>query len=212
MKIALITANIGSFDSFKNPVEQLGSDISIHVYTEKNLPVPLPHLNNRLKGKYIKIMTHRFLPDYDYYVWIDGNVHVHSDFFVLDMLDEGNDISICKHHERNDVYEEIDYIIENMNSGAEYLLKRYATDPWYEEYEFYENSGMPDVPLYACKFFCRKNSPKVNEAFEEWWLKCVEYTNFDQTMFSYISWKFGLTINEMDYLKTVDKHLKITKH
>lgn len=212
MKIALITANIGNFDPVTIPVKQLGAQVDYYCYTENNLPSPLPHLNNRLKGKYIKMMTHRFLPDYDYYVWADSNAYIHSDFFALDMVEKGWDVSICKHHERKDVYEEIDYILENMNSGSEYLLKRYKDEPWYEEYEFYLQSGMPDIPLYACKFFARRNVPRVNKAFEEWWMKTLEYSNFDQTMFSWITWRFGLSVRELDYNSMVSKHLKISKH
>ena len=33
----------------------------------------LKYYDNRLKCKYIKMNTHKLLPDYEYYFWIDGS-------------------------------------------------------------------------------------------------------------------------------------------
>ena len=64
MRIALLTANIGGIDKVVEPTKQ-NIPFDYFCYTENNLPFPLPNLSNRMKGKYLKMLTHRFLPNYD---------------------------------------------------------------------------------------------------------------------------------------------------
>lgn len=213
-RIAVVCANIGSFDPvFKFPDQTI--DCDFHYFTEKNLPYPLPNLNNRLRSKYIKIQMHRFLPDYDEYIWIDGSVEVLGKRFAQHMHNhlEGHEVAMSVHHERNTVYEELEYILTNMEAGKEYLIKRYRDEPLAEEMAFYKNSHLSDDhSLYITRFFARRNNKVTNAAFDDWWNRCLEFVNFDQAMFSYIAWRHGVVINELDYLHTVGNFLKVHKH
>lgn len=214
IRIALLSANIGSFDPVF-PIKTQGYACDVHYYTEKNLPYPLPNLNDRLKSKYIKIKTHRFLPNYDAYVWIDGSVEIVSHKFVERMIValEDSDIVIAMHPERANVYEEIDYILSNIEAGKEYLIKRYAGEPFPEELVFYKNDhSVEPNPLYATRFFARWNNKRLNRCFDDWWDGCLEFTNFDQTMFSYVSAKHGLKIMELEYKNVIDGLINVHKH
>lgn len=213
-RVALICANIGKFDPILK-VEEQEYKCDIHYFTEATLPFPLPNLNDRLKSKYIKIQTHRFLPNYNAYIWIDGSVEVTNERFVKDIIDglQGHDIIVSLHPERKNVYQEIEYILDSIEAGKEYLIKRYADQPFEEEETFYKNKGLPQsYPLYVTRFFARWNRSFINDAFNDWWNGCLEFANFDQTMFSYIAWKHGMQINELDYHKTVNEYLKVHKH
>lgn len=203
----ILSANIGNFDTIQEPPY----GVKFHCYTEKDLPFPLPNLDNRLKGKYIKIQTHRFRLD-DYWIWVDGSVQIVSDRFTKFMRTqlEGHDVAIPLHPDRANVFEEIKYILENM--GKDYLKSRYENEPLAEELAFYLQQGLPtDFPLYACRAFARVNSPKVNAAFNDWWMGCLEYSNFDQTYFSYIAWKHGLKIASFPY-NDILRYVKINRH
>lgn len=213
-KVALICANIGSFDPVF-PIKHQLYDYDLFYYTENNLPFPLPNLNSRLKSKYVKIQTHRFLPDYNIYIWIDGSVEIISERFVSRMVEliKESDMAITVHPERSNVYQEINYILDNIDAGKEYLIKRYANEPLAEEAIFYKNKHLPeDHPLYITRLFARWNHERVNRCFDDWWNGCIEFANFDQSMFSYVSWKHGLKIAEFDYLATVDNLIKVHKH
>ncbi len=213
-RIALISANIGSFDPVFDVVKQ-SIDCDVFYYTERNLPHPLPNLNNRLRGKYLKIMTHRFLPNYDIFVWVDGSVEITDPKFVQRLVEKvrHDQISMCVHPERKNAYDELDYILTSIDNGKEYLVARYANEPLAEEMLFYKNNHLPeDYPLYVCRFFARRNVPLVNACFEDWWNGVLEYSNFDQTMFSYMSWKHGLSIAPLDYKGIVENLIKVHKH
>lgn len=210
---ALLTCNIGDIDDVQIPVEQS----IVHdyfCYNENKIPYPLPNLNDRLKGKYLKINSHRFLENYSNYIWIDGRVQVISSGFVSLMtkdLDE-YDVVISDHYERETVYEEISFIKQLMNDGNEYLLSRYRNEPFEIEENFYSLDGLPkDYPIYACTVFARRNTDRVNRIFNEWWMRTLEFTCFDQAMFSYVAWRFGLKVKVL-YYKDLLNYVQINKH
>lgn len=211
--IALLTCNIGDIDEVQQPVEQS----IVHdyfCYTENNLPYPLPNLGDRLKGKYLKIVPHRFLTNYDNFVWMDGRIHAHNpDFikFITRPLQE-YDIVIPLHQYRKNVYEEIEFIKHHMDEGNQYLLSRYAHEPFQDEFDFYKSQGLPeDFPLFACGCFARRNDVKLNRIFRDWWLRSIEFTSFDQAMFSFIAWKFDLKIYSFPYEELL-QYVTINKH
>ena len=168
LKVALISANINSFD--EPTIIPAGMKCDTYVYTEKIFPFPLKNLNPRLQGKYIKINTHRFLPGYDAYIWIDGSVEIKDKKFISHVMKalDGKDVAISTHYERKNVYEEIEYILARIEEGKEYLITRYANEPLAEELLFYKNNRLPeDHPLYICRFFARWNNEKVNRVFDD---------------------------------------------
>lgn len=194
-----MTANIGSFDEIHGIPRQT-IPVDYYYYFDNNLPFPLPNLNNRLKSKYVKIQTHRFLENYDAYIWIDGRVEITADVFCEEIIKQlgYDDVAIFPHPEREWVSEEIGYMIKQMMAGNEYLLSRYGNQEIKTEASFYAETRAFKEPLYACTIFARKNNKKTNEAFNEWWRRCIEFSYFDQTMFSYVAMKENLKVKELD--------------
>ncbi len=208
MKVALVCANIG-IDSIHIPPQQT-AEYELFYYTENTLPFPLPSFNNRLKGKYIKTQTHRFL-EHDIFIWVDGNIEIITPEFIATCLNElsDNDILIEQHKTRANAYEEIDYIHEHLRKGSPYLLKRYAKAPLHDEYRYYREQGLPfEFPLYQCSFFARNNDAFTNNVFNDWWDHILRFSNFDQTQFSYVAWKHSIDIKaiEIDHLLIRHRH------
>lgn len=213
--IALLSCNIGGVDNIRLlPSQNIVSNL--HYYTERNLPFPLPNLNNRLKGKYIKIQSHRFL-NYDYMAWVDGSIEVISQSYLQKQYELlGNaDVLVCVHPSRPSVGTELKFILDQIalngsSPHSNYLINRYANEPIQEELDYLISKGAQDLPLYAGGIFTRRNSEKVNKAFDEWFLLCLEFANFDQCMFSYIIHKHGLKVATQDYhsdLRKFHNHL-----
>lgn len=188
MKISVITAIFGGKDTPK-PFPPQSVECDYFCFTEANSPFPLPNLPDRLKAKYFKLQAHRVLPGYDAYVWIDGNIEVKSPDFVKVMTDGLNGIRIQRHHERETIKEEIDFILASEN---EYLTTRYGAQPLRQEYEYYLSQGMPeDAPLYSCNIFAysAKGAPSfvfTPDIIDRWWGLCLEWSWFDQSAFSYL--------------------------
>lgn len=213
MKIAIITANLGGIDPIYGIPKQT-VDVDFRYYTDASLPYPLPNLNKRLQSKYLKLQTHRFLPGYDAYIWIDGRVLIESNNCVELLQEElkENDVAIFRHLERSNVFDEMDFIVDMMNKGNHYLLSRYGNQQMEMETEFYQTERLPkDFPLYATYVFARINNEKVNTAFDEWWRRTIEYSHFDQAMFSYVAWKHELKIKELSW-QDYRKVIHVTKH
>jgi hypothetical protein len=220
MKIALITANIGGIDSVGAPPKQT-IPFDFYYYTENNLPMPMPNLNDRMKGRYLKVMAHQYLPDYDAYIWIDGTVQVIREHFVEDMIkamissgeQKYNDVFLPSHPDRNNVYAELEYIMSHIKSGNQYLSARYKNEPFDEERKFYISEGVAfDAPLYCTRFMARMNTPKINNAFDAWWAKICEYTIFEQAMFTWVEYKHKLNVIDTRYHAFVKQYLEIHKH
>ncbi len=193
MNIAVVCANIGAIDSVKGLPKQ-NMEYDYHYFHEGNLPYPLPNLDNRLKSKYIKIMMHRFLPQYDAYIWLDGKVQVHENNFVelmtKDLVADSPDqyqLCIFPHPDNRLVYEEMNYIISSMKKGSTYLLSRYGHQQMEKELKFYKDYLISAAPVYATTIFSRFNNDYVNRACEEWWIRTLEFSSFDQAMFSLIA-------------------------
>lgn len=207
MNIAIICANINSIDAVQG-IPRQNTPYTYHYYTENNLPFPLPNLNARMRSKYIKIMMHRFLPEYDAYIWVDGKVEVLSNNFVELMTKNlpGNDVCIFRHQERNNPIEEIEFIEKGMKEGSRYLLSRYGN----QSIEREKDMDTINMPLYETTLFSRVNNRPTNKRFEEWWHKTIEYSCFDQAMFSTICYRpstFELDREDFKGVFKINKHL-----
>lgn len=197
MKIAVVTAIFGGKDTQK-PFAAQSVPCDYFCFTEANSPVPLPNLPDRLKAKYFKLQMHRVLPLYDAYVWIDGNIEVTSSDFVKVMTEGLDGIRIQRHHERQTIGEEIDFILASDNV---YLTTRYGAQPLKQEYEWYLSQGMPeDAPLYSCNIFAYNVNGWGAFIYQGWWLLVLEWSWFDQSAFSFSAWEIASKLPKEQYM------------
>lgn len=201
MKVAIVSCNIGAIDEIRPPCKQ-SVPFDLYYYTESTLPFPLPNLDARMKGKYLKTQMNKFVEPYDFLIWIDGSIEIIAEDFVdccIKCLGKYGQILIEPHSQRSNVYDELEYIINKMKAGDRYLLKRYARQPLYQEYEFYRSKGLPkDYPLYQCSFFAIRNDREGDELLNDWWDAIIRYSNFDQTQLSYALWRNSTRVEKID--------------
>jgi hypothetical protein len=106
---------------------------------------------------------------------------------------ERDDIVIQRHHERETIKEEINFILESEN---EYLTTRYGAQPLREEYEWYLRQGMPEgAPLYSCNIFAYNarqdlywDATDPVGLFDCWWNLVLAWSWFDQSAFSFLAY------------------------
>jgi hypothetical protein len=197
MKIAVISAIFGGMETPK-PFAPQSVDCDRIVITEDNAPFPLPNLPPRLQAKYFKLQAMRVWPDYDAYVWIDGNIQIKHPDFVRKMT-EGlhRKVRIQKHHERQTIGQEIDFI---LNSDNPYLTTRYGAQPLRAEFGYYCAMGMPEnAPLYSCNIFAWHNSIGNKFWFNEWWGLVLTWSWFDQSAFSYLNFAYPNSVETVDF-------------
>lgn len=209
--IAVVTANVGNFDTNKEIPPQTIQHGFYRV--TKNTSSG----SDRLFAKYPKICPHYLFTDKpDTYIWIDGSVQVKSPNFVEYMCDmlQGHDVAIGVHPDRNCAYDEIDYILNQIYSGNTYLRSRYKkSDLIITKRRLQDMQHPKNIGLYACGIFARKNTTKVNAAFAEWWQMVMNFDTVDQPSFSAIANKHGLSINPIVWDTLCDnQYFKLIPH
>lgn len=196
MRVALVSAIFGGIDQPKSvPPQSVSHDL--HQFTEHNSPFPLPDLDDRMRAKYFKLQTHRVLPDYDAYVWIDGSVQIESPEFLASILRMMpiRGITLNPHPLRSGIVEEADYILGELEQGSPYFEHRYQPDIIKAEVEFCLKEGyQDDLGLFECGVFARPNTGLLNDFFDDWWRHCLTWCCFDQNAFPYLAWKHKLDI------------------
>lgn len=145
-----------------------------------------------LKNRKVKLLPHRYLPEYDYSVYVDGNVQLIGD--VTELLDEhleDHDFACPRHHEHICVYREAEAIVEQGKADAAEVRRQVDR---YREAGFPENYGLSEHNL----LLRRHIDPAVKELMEAWW---EEYTNGvgrDQLGLPYVAWKRGYEYELID--------------
>lgn len=214
MRIAVCVPNIGNID----PVWPLCKQSVVYdlmYWSENTLPFPLPNLDDRMRGKYLKTQSHKFL-NYDVIIHLDSSIEVINEHFISYCITQltNKDIVMELHQQRKGVYEEIEHIIEEIRAGNRYLIKRYVKQPLFQEHDFYRQEGLPkNYPLYQCSFFARWNNKNVNEMFNDAWDKIIRFSNFDQSQICYALWKHNMAVNAIDTsdLFIRNRHLNYNK-
>ena len=120
MKIAVLTSSIGS-TKLLDPIPFDGVDY--HAFVDyasdvkgwiKHPTVPFSvdtRYKNRRDAKVYKILPFAFLPDYDYYFWIDSTHILEADpCEIIDTYLKDSDIAVFKHPERDCVYIEGNFV------------------------------------------------------------------------------------------------------
>lgn len=207
MTIAVITANIGSFDQqHEIPTQSVAYDR--FYLTECALPFHTS--DNRLKAKYYKMLAHEIY-SHDILIWMDGNVKIKSQTFIADIVScmGDSDIVISEHPTRKTVFEEAEYIATEIRSGNKYLASRYTAESIVAEVKDYP----PCTGLYWCGLFARRNNQKVNTAFTDWFLDNVKWTNFDQNSFVKMLHVHGLKTSIINWGSFYDNNnYSLSKH
>lgn len=149
-------------------------------------------------AKIYKILPHRFLPDYEYSIWIDGNLRICTDITqLIEQYLADSDYAFFKHPEdRNCIYQEAEACIRLKKDDPELINK---------QIKFYRDKGYPEKNgLVCCSVILRRNTPNVRKNDEDWWGQIKRFSRRDQLSFPYVAYKnqIGFTlINENIFSK-----------
>lgn len=162
------------------------------------------HENNILSSRYVKWNIHKLLPNYDVFIWMDSWIYpnnLRKEEYANYILDLNKyDIILCKHLERNCIYDEFDSVIkykkdsiDNVNKNKEILLK---------------NNYPPNNGLFELGFFLRNNKKEINNILEKLYDFLVENSYRDQLAINYIFWKYNF--NNYKIINTIKENFDST--
>jgi hypothetical protein len=139
-----------------------------------------------------KILPHKFLPGYDYTVWLDGSLII-KDPRIAELVSKAlkdKEMALFKHRERNCIYKELEVCIEQKRDDPEVMRAQIEK---YRKEGYPENNGLGETGVLI-----RKKSNKVIKHNEAWWNEIESHSKRDQLSFNYVLWKQGLETAQIE--------------
>lgn len=149
-----------------------------------------------------KILPHKFLPDYDVSIYIDGNYIVTKDVKELIEKELGDHSMLVFDHNqcsdaRNCVYDEH---LAILKLGEE--RGTYKADPakMKKQMDRYRSEGYPEQNglIFAACLIRRHHDPLVIQQMESWWAEINKECKRDQMAFNYTAWKNNFRFKVLD--------------
>jgi len=159
---------------------------------------------DNLRAKHPKVLPHLYFPEYEYSVWIDGNVSlkVEPEELVETFL-EGVDWAVAKHYNNDCAYREGE-ICMKVGRGTRELIVKQMVDLY--------DAGFPrKFGLWENCMLIRRHG-EVKEFSEAWWGNILRGSERDQISFPFTVWQKGLKFRQIDINVWDRKNPYLIKH
>ena len=204
-KIVVYSCIVGNYDSINEPiyfndnVEYIlfsDKDIKSNFWKVRKIPSKILKLKNKtLINRYIKLHPFELFKDYDYSIYIDGNVKTLSDISgFVNCINRKTGIAMFKHHSRKCIYiEEKACILQNKGNKNK-IIKQIEK---YKSENFPTNFGLLEGTIIVSDL---KNENAKNLLID-WWNEFYESESLrDQLSLPYVLWKNNYKIDDIGFL------------
>lgn len=224
-KIAIYTSIFGDYDNLLEP-RWNDDKVDYICFTDQNFKSDIWNIkkamsifdSNNRNAKRFKILPHRYLEDYKYSIWIDGNIIVKNNVIKLIEKYLTNDIhhAAFNHNDnkldpRNCIYEEYNAIMYHGNK-----LGRYKDNPeiMTKQINKYIKEGYPkNNGLTTNMVLIREHNTKdCKKVMDDWWKEIVYHSKRDQLSFNYVAWKNDYKFNYINKDSRDNKWFKQVEH
>jgi len=151
----------------------------------KIVTAELPYKHSRMNARWYKINSHRFFPNADYSIWLDGTFQMKIDpIQAIHRWLNKEDIAFIIHPQRDCIFEEIIVCKDIKKDDPEVLdsvAKRYRTEG------YPEHNG-----LIASGVIFRRHTKTVCQLNDAWWHEVSNYSIRDQVSFNYVAYNLGI--------------------
>ena len=226
MRKVIYTAIIGNYDNLEEP-QFIPEGYDFICFTDQKIQkpnsiwkikqvLPLYKDNTRTARKY-KILPHRFLPEYDISIWVDGNELVVGDVDKLQKryLNDKN-MAVYNHmscwDKRDCIYQEAQAIFNLGNKDSNNWKDNPNTinkqiNRYFEE-GYPSNNGL----IVSGVMFRKHNNKDIINAMEFWWKELKLGSKRDQLSFDYSMWKTNTLFNWINQDIRDDGYVLEVKH
>lgn len=180
-KSVIYTAIFGEYDGLIEPVA-VGNDVDYVCFTDsahftsdiwqiREMEPYMPDDPVR-SARLVKICPHRFLPEYEFSLWVDGNMRINRVPDIPRLLD-GKNIAMEWHRKRNCLYDEANVCKMLMLDDADAINR---------QLDAFRAMGIPEGQgLYASYMIARAhNEMEIILRDEIWWAYVQAYSRRDQ--------------------------------
>lgn len=198
MKRVIYTCIVGGYDKLRQP-EVLDKDFDYICFTDAAVsgqdgawqlrPIPFVCEDRTRLSRYVKLMPHKVLGDYDESLWLDANITIKGQGIydaVRRVSSAGSLIAQVPHLGRDCVYEEIAACYKDLRIG---FREARRTRRHLLSEGFPRHSGLMENNL----IFRRHNDPSIVRLSEAWWEEYGRYSRRDQLSLMPVLWKCGLS-------------------
>lgn len=207
-KIAVFTCVIGDYDNIHKPLVKLDNVDYIlfvdnyekykqyeDVYKVIKLDDNILKLGPTLGNRYAKLHPHSLLKDYDFSIYIDGNVRVVSNIsYLVNYCNKKTGLAMYRHSLRNCIYVEAE-VCKLLNRGNKKFIDKQIKE--YENEGFPKDFGMNEATIIVSDL----NNLNSTKYLNLWWDELVRSgSNRDQLAWPYVLWKNNLTIDDVGCL------------
>jgi hypothetical protein len=196
LRIAVYTSVIGKYDRVHRVPEQFTDEAEFYIFSD----VDYSHLGYtwrkagmtertaRRESRLYKISPHKYLPEYDYTIYIDGSIKLlRSPEYLVRRYLTGADIALHNHPWRDCIYKEAKVCIDNEIVGRVKGL---------EQIEYMKKDGYPENEgLFENGVIIRANSEKMRRLSDDWQEIYDKFTARDQLSLAYVMWKHRINCN-----------------
>ena len=203
-KIAVYTCITGNYDKeILEPFIKV-ENIDFYLFTDNNKqnsqnwyikPIPkniVEKYNNVLKNRYLKMHPYDLFKDYDYSIYIDGNVRVMSDITELVYaINKKVGIAMHNHQFRDCIYDEVEVCKIKKKGNYKEMKKQIEK---YKEEGFPKHFGMLEATIIVADLKSEIGKKFLND----WWKEFISTESFrDQISLQYVVWKNNYKISDI---------------
>lgn len=198
-KIVVYTCITGGYDKIKEPtlvtpgIDYIcftdNKEMKSNTWKIRPIPEELLNYSKVKQQRGVKILAHRYLPDYEISIWIDGNVDTKGNINdYLNTLDlDKYSVLIPEHPARKCIYKEKDECVRQRKITGDGLNLANEQMKRYREEKYPENYGLVQTNVMVR----RHNDQYCKDLMEKWWSELKDYSHRDQLSFNYALWKVG---------------------
>jgi len=208
MKKCIYTVIFGGYDQLLPPkVISEGFDhicfsddpeLKSDVWQIKLIEVPENHVKRQRE---VKILSHKYLPEYDITIYVDGNQQILADLNAMLQFYNGG-MLVKKHPHRANIYDEALKIIQVGKAKQQDVELQVA---------HYRNSGFDEKYLFETGIMIRDNSEAVKKLCEAWWHDVDKFTYRDQLSLPPAVHNTGILLSVFGNTLT-QKYFRIHRH
>ena len=194
LKIAVITASIGA-NKLLEPIPFEGVDYHAFINYEDGNSKWITHpiipfsvdnqYKNRRDAKVYKVLPFAFLPNYDYYFWVDStHILEQNPHDVIKKYLKDSDVAVFKHPDRDCIYTEAEGVKRVGFDHPNLIDDQLA---FYKDMCYPEHNGLYELPVRV-----QRNTKLTQQMGWMWWEQICMFSSRDQISFPFVCHQLGI--------------------
>lgn len=195
-KYVIYSSLTGGYDELRQPLvvdERFDYICFTNDFPEGNIGVwqikriPYDCKDNIRLSRYVKLLPHKVLADYEYSLWMDTNIQITKSIFYEYVMNQIN--NQCLISQVNHAKPPVDCIYDEIKFA--FLLHKVRFFPAIRQKMHLKRNHFPKhFGLFENNIILRRHGEKkVKNISEQWWYEYCRFSKRDQFSLMYVYWK-----------------------